>query len=137
MPSQVDGSSCDSKSVRLRGGRTVCDVDEVLAGMVAVFGTQPAPAVPEPLTFWDAQNSGWANAETSVFECMMDECAHVFPGRDGGRWVGLAEDRERPFTLGRICERCWPRWEERPWPWTLCMACDPPDSGSFLWSIGV
>ena len=104
-----------SKGMRLRGGRTVCDVEEVLAGQIAALGAQPKPAEPEApgfwdgYTFWDAQNNGWANAEAGAFECMMDGCAHVFPGRDGGRWGGLAEGHEVPFKLGRMCERCWPR----------------------------
>ena len=66
MTPQVGGSNCDSKSMRLRGGRTVCDVEEVLAGLIAALGAQPEPAEPEAptfwdgYTFWDAQNNGWA-----------------------------------------------------------------------------
>ena len=81
--------------MRLRGGRTVCDVEEVLAGLIAALGAQPKPAEPEApgfwdgYTFWDAQNNGWANAEAGVFECMMMDarmCSQA--DRDGGRRAG-------------------------------------------------
>ena len=108
--------------MRLRGGKTASDAVTLMAWLIGTH-IRIDEAEPEPETtagaFWSAQNNGWADAETGVFECMMSDCPVSFGSRDGGRWVGLLGTRvspERPWPLGRMCEACWPQWGDRPWP---------------------
>ena len=93
----------------------------------AAFAAEHAAAVAageeEPLDFWDA-HQGWADAESATNVCIVTACSSVFASRGEGQWVARAESPGRP--LGRMCVRCWPMWDARPWPWTLCVPCAPP-----------